>query len=98
MSCPSRRRTPGALEVSRALAAELPEAAAALVSFEVDDGAVEAIAGRVNGWLALDRETRSDARHALRETCVRLWGWEGVARSVIAASAGRLDELTPVAD
>ena len=88
----------GALEVSRALAAELPDAAVALVSFEVDDHAVEAIADRVNGWLAVDRETRANARHALRETCVRLWGWEGVARSVIAASAGRLDELTLVAE
>ena len=77
----------GALEVSRALADGLPPEAAALVSFEVDDGAPEAIADRVNGWLDLDAETRASARAALRETCIRLWSWEGVARSVIAASS-----------
>ena len=87
MSCRSPRRTPGALEVSRALAAELPGEAAGLVSFEVDDGAADAIADRLNGWFALDPETRAATRAALRETAVRLWSWEGVARSVIEASA-----------
>ena len=52
----------GALEVSRALAAELPEPAAPLVSFEVGDGAVAEIAERLNGWLALDHRTRAAAR------------------------------------
>ncbi len=76
----------GALEVSRALAAELPGEAAGLVSFEVDDGAADAIADRLNRWFALDPETRATTRAALRETAVRLWSWEGVARSVIQAS------------
>ena len=75
----------GALEVSGALAAELPDAAADLVSFEVGDGAAGEIADRLNGWFALDPETRSATRAALRETAVRLWSWEGVARAVIAA-------------
>ncbi len=78
----------GALEVSRALAAELPEEAAPLVSFEVGDGAVAEIAERLNLWLALDPETRAATRGALRETATRLWSWEGVARAVIAASKG----------
>ena len=30
---------------------------------------------------------------ALRETAARLWSWEGVARGVLAASAGELDAL-----
>jgi glycosyltransferase involved in cell wall biosynthesis len=76
----------GALEVSRALAAELPGEATDLVSFEVGDGAVVAIADRLNRWFALDPETRAATRAALRETAVRLWSWEGVARAVIAAS------------
>jgi glycosyltransferase involved in cell wall biosynthesis len=76
----------GALEVSEALAAELPAAAAPLVSFEIGDRAVLDLADRVNGWFALDDETRAEARRALRETAVRLWSWEGVARSVIDAS------------
>ena len=87
----------GALEVSRALAADLPTEAAGLVSFPVDDDAVVAIADRLNGWLDLDESTRQHARSALRRTASKRWGWEGVARSVIAASAGELDEL-PRAD
>jgi hypothetical protein len=33
------------------------------------------------------------ARTALVETVARLWSWEGVARGVLAAAAGNLDEL-----
>jgi glycosyltransferase involved in cell wall biosynthesis len=77
----------GALEVSRELAADLPEAAAGLVSFQVGDGSVAEIAAHLNDWLALDPETRARARESLRETAVRLWSWEGVARGVIAASS-----------
>ena len=88
----------GALEVSRALAAELPAEAAPLVSFPVDDDAVAAIASRLNGWLGLDAPARESARRSLRHTATRLWGWEGVAAAVIAASAGRLDGLPRVSD
>jgi glycosyltransferase involved in cell wall biosynthesis len=86
----------GAAEVSRELVRELPPAAASLVSFGLDDGAIEAIADRINRWLALDATTREEAQRALRATVARLWSWEGVARGVLAASAGRLDELPPV--
>jgi glycosyltransferase involved in cell wall biosynthesis len=86
----------GALEVSRELAADLPAEAARLVSFELGDGAVAAIAERVNGWLALSPEARRSAGMALRETTERLWSWEGVARTVLAASAGDLDALAPI--
>jgi glycosyltransferase involved in cell wall biosynthesis len=78
----------GALEVSRALAETLPHEVAPLVSFEVGDRAPEAIAERLNRWLGLDDRTREAARRALRETCIRLWSWEGVARSVMEASSG----------
>jgi glycosyltransferase involved in cell wall biosynthesis len=77
----------GALEVSRELAADLPPEAAGLVSFTVGDGSVAEIAAHLNDWLALDAETRAQARESLRETAVRLWSWEGVARGVIAASS-----------
>jgi glycosyltransferase involved in cell wall biosynthesis len=76
----------GALEVSAALAAELPDAAAGLVSFEIGDRAVTDLAERLNRWFQLDDETKAATRAALRETAVRLWSWEGVARSVIEAS------------
>ena len=84
----------GALEVSRELARELPESARALVSFELDDRAIESIAGRIQGWLALPAADRAAASEALRATVEGLWSWEGVARGVLAASAGDLGELS----
>lgn len=86
----------GALEVSRALAADLPDTAAGLVSFPISDGVVEAIASRLNIWLGLEPDVRGASRSALRGTAKRLWGWEGVASAVIAASAGDLAELREV--
>jgi glycosyltransferase involved in cell wall biosynthesis len=83
----------GMLEVSRQLQAALPAGTDDLVSFPVEEGAVEAIAGRLNGWLALSGERRDEAREALVATARRLWSWEGVARGVIAASRGDLDRL-----
>ncbi len=83
----------GMLEVSRELAETLPAEAAGLVSFPVEVGAVEAIAARLNGWFALPEEQREAAREALVATAHRLWSWEGVARGMLAASAGKLGEL-----
>jgi glycosyltransferase involved in cell wall biosynthesis len=80
-------------EVSRQLAAALPAEVGRLTSFPVEEGAVEAIAERLNGWLSLPEEEREVAREALAETVSRLWSWEGVARGVIAASRGELDRL-----
>ena len=86
----------GAAEVSRALAAALPPEVGELVSFPLDEGAVSGIAERLNAWLRLDEATRERARRALAETASERWSWEGVASGILAASAGRLDELTPV--
>ncbi len=83
----------GMREVSRQLAAELPEGVGRLTSFLVQEGAIEAIAKRLSVWLALPEGERVAAREALVETVRRLWSWEGVARGALAASAGRLDEL-----
>ena len=86
----------GMLEVSRQLAAELPEPAAGLVSFALGDGAVDAISERIRAWFALGEPLRAEAREALAATAARHWSWEGVARGVVAASAGELDGLVPV--
>jgi glycosyltransferase involved in cell wall biosynthesis len=83
----------GMKEVSKELAAALPAEAAELVSFPVEEGAVEAIVARLNAWLGLPEEEREIAREALVATARRLWSWEGVARGVIAASRGELDRL-----
>jgi glycosyltransferase involved in cell wall biosynthesis len=83
----------GMREVSRRLAAELPAGVGELTSFPVDEGAVNAIADRLNRWLALPDGERSAAREMLVATTRRLWSWEGVARGVIAAARGELDRL-----
>jgi glycosyltransferase involved in cell wall biosynthesis len=84
----------GMLEVSRKLAATLPAGAAELVSFSVEKGAVEAIADRLNRWFELPEDERAEARKALVLTAQKLWSWEGVARGVLRASAGQLDDLS----
>ena len=83
----------GMLEVSRQLAAALPPETALLTSFPVAEGAVEAIAEHLDGWLSLPEAERTAARESLVETARRLWSWEGVARGAIAAARGELDRL-----
>jgi len=83
----------GMLEVSQQLVPSLPADVGALVSFPVELGAVEAIADRLGRWLALPEAEREAARRALVATVGRLWSWEGVARGVLAASAGELEDL-----
>ncbi|HEX2265715.1 MAG TPA: glycosyltransferase family 4 protein, partial [Solirubrobacterales bacterium] len=83
----------GMLEVSRQLQPALPAEVAPLTSFPVEPGAVEGIAARLSAWLSLPEAERERARAALVETVSRLWSWEGVARGVLAAAAGELDDL-----
>jgi glycosyltransferase involved in cell wall biosynthesis len=83
----------GMLEVSRQLMEALPPEVGPLTSFPVEQGAIEAIADRLNRWFGLSEAERTPAREALVGTARRLWSWEGVARGVIAASRGDLDRL-----
>ena len=83
----------GLAEVSRVLARAVPDEAAPLLSFPVDDGAVEAIAERILAWLAAGGQTRARTRAALVETAGARFSWEGVAHGVLEAAAGRLEEL-----
>jgi glycosyltransferase involved in cell wall biosynthesis len=83
----------GLAEVSEVLARAVPPAAASLLSFPVDDEAVPAIARRLTGWLTADPALRERTRAGLVETVRERWSWDGVARGVIAAAEGRLDEL-----
>ena len=88
----------GMREVSRELAAALPEASKDLVSFDLGDGAVAAIAARLNAWSALGDEPRARTRESLAATAAHRWSWEGVARGILAASAGDLNGLPAVPD
>jgi glycosyltransferase involved in cell wall biosynthesis len=83
----------GMLEVSRQLRAALPEPVGRLTFFPAEEGAVEAIAERLNAWLGLPENERAAARQTLVETVARLWSWEGVARGVLAAAVGELGDL-----
>jgi glycosyltransferase involved in cell wall biosynthesis len=83
----------GMLEVSRQLAAALPPRVGRLTSFPVEQGAVEAIAERLNSWLALPEPERAAAREALVATARGLWSWEGVARGALAAAQGDFARL-----
>jgi glycosyltransferase involved in cell wall biosynthesis len=83
----------GMLEVSRQLASALSPEVGRLTSFPVEEGAIEAIAERLDGWLALSQAERDGAREALVATARRLWSWEGVARGAIDAARGELDRL-----
>jgi glycosyltransferase involved in cell wall biosynthesis len=83
----------GMAEVSQALAERLPPQATGLVSFELDERAVESLASRINGWFELEPGIREQALTALREVAASRWSWEGVARTVLAAAAGDLADL-----
>jgi glycosyltransferase involved in cell wall biosynthesis len=86
----------GMREVSQLLAEALDPELTPLLSFPVGAGAVTELAGRIDGWLALEPERRRRAGLALAERVDELWSWEGVARTVIAASRGELEELPEV--
>lgn len=83
----------GLAEVSRALAAAVPEGARELLAFELGDDAVRALAACVTGWLEAPEALRRTTREALVATVRERWSWEGVAQGVLAAGHGRLDAL-----
>jgi glycosyltransferase involved in cell wall biosynthesis len=83
----------GLAEVTRQLQEAVDDDVRPLLSFERGPGAVREIADKLGAWLAMDPAARDAARAALSEEARRRFGWEGVARGVIAAAQGRLDEL-----
>ncbi len=86
----------GLAEVAEALDDDLPAAARGLAAFPLGPGAVEGIASRLNGWLAL--EPPSGPRHGPRwPPPSRACGaGRRSPRASLAASAGRLDQLPDV--
>jgi glycosyltransferase involved in cell wall biosynthesis len=86
----------GMREVAVLLGEALQPELARLLSFPVDANAVGELADRLEGWLSLEPGERREAGMALAHRVDELWSWEGVARTVIAASEGKLDGLPPV--
>ena len=83
----------GLAEVSEELARHVPKQARAWLSFPIDDHAVRALAGCLQGWLTAPSALRAQTRTGLVGTVRERWSWDGVARGVIAAASGQLDEL-----
>jgi glycosyltransferase involved in cell wall biosynthesis len=86
----------GMREVSLLLAEALDPDLAPLLSFEVGPRSVQELAERLAGWLGLEPERKREAGEALASRARELWSWDEVARSVIAASRGELDDLPQV--
>jgi glycosyltransferase involved in cell wall biosynthesis len=83
----------GLAEVSRVLAAAAPAPARPWLSFPLGPEAVDGIAERLVAWLSAPAALRASTREALADVARDRYSWEGVARGVLAASAGRLDAL-----
>ena len=88
----------GMAEVTAVLAPSLEEGLRPLLSFQVGPGAVEEIAEKLVRWLTLDDDTRERAAAALAERAEARFGWENVARGVVSAALGRLDDLPAPTD
>jgi glycosyltransferase involved in cell wall biosynthesis len=87
----------GMREVSRLLAEALHPELREQLSFTVGPGAISELAAKLDGWLALEPERRSEAGSALARRVQALWSWNATARGVLAAARGDLHELPEVA-
>jgi glycosyltransferase involved in cell wall biosynthesis len=83
----------GLAEVAHTLAEAVPEPARPWLTFEVGPGAVRELAGNLSAWLAAPPELRAATRDGIVAATGRIYSWDGVARSVIAAAEGELDGL-----
>ena len=83
----------GLAEVSEVLGAAMPPEERRLLSFQLDQDPIRAIAARLNDWLALPKARRVEIGAQLALTVGKRWSWEQVARGVLAAAAGELDSL-----
>ena len=82
----------GLAEVTAVLAEEVP-AVTGSIDFELGPGVVERLAGRVNGWLAVDPARRAAIGREIADAADRNWSWQGVARDVISASEGEIHPI-----
>jgi glycosyltransferase involved in cell wall biosynthesis len=86
-------RHSGLGEVARTLAAAVPDEARGWLTFELGEDAVRELADALSGWLAAPEDLRARTRDAIVEATRERYSWEGVARTVIAAAQGDLDDL-----
>jgi len=80
-------------EVARTLAAAVPEPARPWLTFEVGPGAVTELADDLASWLSAPEDLRAATREAIVAATRERYSWDGVARTVVAAAQGRLEDL-----
>ena len=83
----------GLAEVTTTLREAVGEPFGSLLSFEPGPEAVREIARKLAAWLSAPAAERDPVREALSHLARERYGWEGVARGVIAAARGELGEL-----
>ena len=83
----------GMAEVARALAAAVPETVRPWLTFEVGPGSVRELADGLAAWLEAPDDLRAEVRDAIVAVARERYSWDGVARTVIAAAQGDLDDL-----
>jgi hypothetical protein len=84
--------------VARTLGAAVPDRARPWLTFEVGPGAVRELAADLAGWLEAPEDLRAATRQAIVAAAHDTYSWDGVARGVIAAARGELDDLPPPPD
>jgi glycosyltransferase involved in cell wall biosynthesis len=80
-------------EVARTLAGAVPPPARPWLAFDLGPDAVTDLAGALAGWLGADARLRAGTRAAMVAATRERYSWDGVARTVIAAARGELDDL-----
>ncbi|MBJ7354555.1 MAG: glycosyltransferase [Thermoleophilaceae bacterium] len=83
----------GLEEVTAELRERLSGASAALLSFPLTPGAVELLADRIRGVLALSADQRAELSARLVQSAEARFSWAGVARELVAAAEGDSDSL-----
>ncbi len=83
----------GMAEVARALAHAVPHEVRPWLTFEVGPHAVMQLAEDLASWLVAPADLRARTRAAIVGVARERYSWDGVARTVVAAAEGRLDEL-----
>lgn len=83
----------GLAEVTSKLQSNLSGASAALLSLSTEESAVEQLATRISGVLALSAAQRAELSARLVQTADESFSWAGVARDLLAAAQGQTDSL-----
>ena len=83
-------------EVARTLREAVPEAARGWLSFSLGDTSVVELGDALSGWLAAPEDLRARTRETIVDVTRERYSWDGVARTVIAAAQGELDDLPTV--